>query len=60
MNTNELNNVTRVEIIDAKGRSYVKHNISKFEFSIQDNGKTLKLFLTEEQPKSNQFSFDCV
>lgn len=42
---NLKNYVTRLEIIDENGRSYSKWNIEKIEYSIQDNGKTLKIFL---------------
>lgn len=38
-------NITRVEVIDENGRSYTKWNCS-VELSYQDNGRTLKVFLT--------------
>lgn len=37
--------VTRVEVIDETGRAYVKYNRSDVEISIQDDGRTLKLFV---------------
>ena len=37
--------VTRFEVIDEKGRSYVMYNITQILYSIQDNGRTLKLFI---------------
>ena len=41
--------VTRVEIIDHSpnglGRAWVKHNLSEVELSVQDNGRTLKVFV---------------
>jgi hypothetical protein len=40
--------VTRVEVIDENGRSYVnwnKHN--KVHVELQDNGRTLKVFITQ-------------
>lgn len=43
-------NITRVEVIDENGRSYTKWNCS-VELSYQDNGRTLKLFLT---PKTKE------
>lgn len=39
--------VTRVEVIDENGRSYTKWNC-QVEFSYQDDGRTLKLFLTKK------------
>jgi hypothetical protein len=38
--------VTRVEVIDKFGRSYSNWNVDDIKFSLQDEGKTLKLFLT--------------
>ena len=49
LNVNELNvlpSLTRVEVIDEKGRNYVnwnKDNIVRLSF--QDNGRTLKIFI---------------
>ena len=37
--------VTRVEIIDENGRSYVKYGVTDVEFSLQDDDRTLKIFL---------------
>jgi hypothetical protein len=46
-----LDNIDRFEVIDhtkeLKGRCYVKHNC-KVEESIQDYGKTLKIFVTDK------------
>jgi hypothetical protein len=36
--------VTRVEVIDSKGRSYVNKSAAKVELSLQDEGRTLKIF----------------
>ena len=36
--------VTRLEVIDNNGRSYVNYGVDKLEFSYQDDGRTLKLF----------------
>ena len=41
----DTENITRVEIIDEHGRSYVKMNIEDLEISLQDGNKTLKLFV---------------
>jgi hypothetical protein len=47
MNTSELyTNVTRVEVIDQNGRSYVNwDSTNKVRLSMQDNGRTLKVFI---------------
>jgi hypothetical protein len=42
-----LNKVTRIEIIDRDGRSYVNKSFSEIELQFQDDGQTLKVFLTE-------------
>ena len=36
--------VTRLEVIDNNGRSYVNYGVDKLEFSYQDDGRTLKIF----------------
>lgn len=42
----KLLQVTRVEVIDQKGRSYVNWNKdNKVEVSLQDDNKTLKIFI---------------
>jgi hypothetical protein len=44
-----LNDVTRVEVIDEKGRSYIKwDNDYLVKLSLQDDGKTLKIFLIKK------------
>jgi len=37
--------VNRVEIIGRTGREFVKHEIEGISTSIQDNGRTLKVFV---------------
>ena len=44
--------VTRVEVIDEKGRSYVNKGIDKVELSIQDEFRTLKVFISKDKTKS--------
>ena len=44
-----LHTVTRVEVIDGHGRSYVKHGVKETKLSFQDNDRTLKVFLTEDK-----------
>ena len=42
-------NVTRVEVIDENGRSYTKYldTDQKVCYSIQDDGRTLKVFINK-------------
>lgn len=43
----KLPNVTRVEVIDEQGRSYVNWNNSAIvELSLQDDARTLKIFIS--------------
>lgn len=37
--------ITRVEVIDNDGRRYTKYNVTEVELSLQDNQRTLKLFV---------------
>ena len=39
--------VTRFEVIDESGRLYTRHNC-KVELSYQDDGRTLKVFLSKQ------------
>ena len=41
----DMNRVTRVEVIDDDGRSYMEYNAEAVQISIQDDGRTLKVFL---------------
>jgi len=44
-----LNTVTRVEVIDEKGRSYIKWDKDFLvRLSLQDDNRTLKIFLTKK------------
>lgn len=40
--------VTRVEVIDNRGRSYGKHNVNNVSLSLQDDDRTLKIFVEYE------------
>lgn len=40
-----LDNVNRIEVIDNNGRAYVKYNVDSVGMLLQDDGKTLKLFV---------------
>ena len=42
-----LNGITRLEVIDEKGRSYTNWKVKNIEFSLQDNDRTLKVFVRE-------------
>jgi len=43
----DYSQVTRVEVIDASGRAYTKLNIKAVELHLQDDARTLKLFISE-------------
>jgi len=44
-----FDNITRFEVIDEKaGRIIVRYNV-KIEASLQDDGKTLKIFVSERE-----------
>lgn len=42
----KIEKITRVEVIDSKGRSYSTRNCKLNDVQLQDDGKTIKLFLT--------------
>lgn len=53
MKTIDTEKVDRFEVIDGNGRAYVRGSIynlpfQKIDLSYQDDGRTLKVFLTEE------------
>jgi hypothetical protein len=41
--------VTRVEVITDDGREFVRYDCSNVQMSLQDDGRTLKVFLKQEQ-----------
>lgn len=47
LDVTNLKDVTRVEVIDAKGRSYTNNYVESLRLSIQDDGRTLKVFIQE-------------
>lgn len=48
--TRHLGDVSRVEVIDNKGRSYVlRRDGMKVSLSLQDQGRTLKVFIAPPQ-----------
>jgi len=55
METNLINKVTRVEVIDQDGRSYVNWNkTNKVELSFQDDARTLKVFISQVNPDERE------
>jgi hypothetical protein len=38
--------VTRVEVITSKGREFVQHECAHVRFSLQDDGRAIKVFLS--------------
>lgn len=42
-----LDKITRVEVIDAYGRAYVGYHLHSVKMAIQDDGRTLKLFISK-------------
>lgn len=51
MTSEELLKISRLEIITDNGRDLVKYlNVDeKLEFSIQDDGRTLKIFIKKDE-----------
>jgi hypothetical protein len=45
MTNDSFNDVNRVELIDNTGRKYVKYDVEHVEIQLQDDGKTLKVFV---------------
>ena len=57
INQNETDQVTRLEVIDNDGRSYVKYNIEKIQFSLQDDDRTLKLFVKHSNDQNPDYDW---
>ncbi len=52
LDKNITSKVTRVEVIDENGRSYVNwKEANKIEVLFQDNNRTMKIFITKTKPK---------
>ena len=47
-----VENVTRVELIDGSGRVYVNMNVADVILSLQDNKRTLKIFVEDAKDES--------
>lgn len=45
----DVNKVTRLEVIDKNGRSYVNMNIDSLQLSFQDSSRTLKIFINDKK-----------
>lgn len=43
-----LNDITRLEIIDASGRAFGRYDLDGVTLSGQDDGRTLKIFLEHD------------
>ena len=41
--------ITRVEVIDSNGRSYTQYDVEEVQMSIQDDGRTMKIFLRNDK-----------
>lgn len=41
--------VTRVEVIDKEGRSYTNYKVEEVELSLQDDDRTLKIFIKDKK-----------
>lgn len=50
----ETKHVNRVEVIDESGRAYVNMSVANCTLGIQDNGQTLKVFVSTDD-KSEEF-----
>jgi hypothetical protein len=49
--TTDTSKVTRIEIIDNMGRLFVGYSFSDVQLSVQDDGRTLKVFGKREALK---------
>lgn len=47
-----VKHINRLEVIDEQGRAYVNMDIKEIDFSIQDNGRTLKFFVKSKPAQS--------
>jgi hypothetical protein len=53
-NENEhlIKGVTRLELIDESGRAYTNLTVDNIVLSVQDEGRTLKIFVDEVKDKA--------
>jgi hypothetical protein len=45
----DLTKVTRVEVIDGRGRAHYRHGLDEVTAELQDGGRTLKLFVSGDE-----------
>jgi len=48
-----IHSVTRLEVIDQTGRLLVLNSVEAVTFSLQDDNRTCKIFLLNNNPKPN-------
>lgn len=58
MDNKEFENVTRLEVIGPNGREVVSYGVKNLNFSVQDNGKTLKVFYDVDDDLANNVHQD--
>ena len=51
--------VTRVEVIDDTGRAYTNWNVSDLQFSLQDDERTLKVFIVGKKDDQTRNGNGC-
>jgi hypothetical protein len=44
----DLKDVDRVEVIDSKGRAFTRYRVSDVTMDVQDEGRTLKIFISSQ------------
>lgn len=44
----DLEKVDRIEVIDSKGRAFTRYRVSDVKMDIQDEGRTLKIFISSQ------------
>lgn len=44
----DFEGVDRVEIIDEKGRAFTRYRVSDVHLDVQDEGRTLKIFIASQ------------
>lgn len=50
----QLKSIPRVELIDETGRCYVNFEVNEVQLHLQDNDKTLKVFIRSDIKNSQQ------
>ena len=52
----EFPRITRVEVIDEVCRQYVNNNVKNVRISLQDDNKTMKIFLINDSLEDKQMA----